>query len=152
MVKIHNKNCCFPNFLKYFKSDYVCSSMYTVLLGAASPAHSLPYSLSNANEFTVGPLCRLLLAAHSGTEWLKSATKMADLQTFLTNSQQFCSRWLNVFHINKLSICCWHEYDWSISRFFIYFWRVLTMWHNCATAGTTLYRTVSYRARHFCPY
>ena len=22
------------------------------------------------------------------------------------------------------------------------------MWHNCATAGTTLYRTVSYRARH----
>ena len=48
--------------------------MYTVLLGAASPAHSLPYSLSNANEFTVGPLCRLLLAAHCGSKWLKSAT------------------------------------------------------------------------------
>ena len=76
---------------KYFKSDYVCSSMYTVLLGAASPAHSLPYSLSNANEFTVGPLCRLLLAAHSGSEWLKSAINIAVLQTFLTNSQQFCS-------------------------------------------------------------
>ena len=61
--------------------------MYTVLLGAASPAHSLPYSLSNANEFTVGPLCRLLLAAHSGSEWLKSAINIAVLQTFSTNSQ-----------------------------------------------------------------